>query len=368
MISHNFQRRIRRLCRSLEKTEFDAVLIQNPANLRYFIDDSRPCLLLIITTNGDVFIFAPITDVSEVKRQTQHEVISFKAELDMYQRIKNLLEDLRVLKIGVEKSYMNASMFERYQSKILPPPFKISDATSVISKLRQIKSTDEIECIKRACSIADQSMKVGIDFIDEGKTEIEVAGEIEYSMRRHGIESLGSPTYVSSGPRTALAHGLATSRKIRKGDIVIISISPSIQGYCAELCRMTTVGRPKPEVKKAYAAYAKGLSRCIKSAKEGATLANVEDTFADSILKSGYRNKFIRPLLHGIGLDHSETPIPPGHTEVEDAPDVRLLENMVLGVGNCGLYFPKFGVRIEDTILVTKKRGVELTKYGRSLV
>ena len=368
MITHNFQKRIRRLCRELEKTDFDAVLVQKPANLCYFVGDSRPCLLLIITTNGDVSILAPIIDASGIKRHTKHEVISFKTELDMYQRIKNLFEDLRVLKIGVEKSYMNASQFERYQSKILPPPFEISDTTSVISKLRQIKSTDEIECIKRACSIADQAMKVGVDFIDAGKTEIDVAGEIEYSMRRQGVGKLGSPTYVASGPRTAPAHGLATNRKIRKGDLVLINITPTIQGYCAELCRMTTLGRPKPEVKKAYTAYAKGLSWCIKAAKEGATLANVEDTFADSLLKSGYRKKFIRPLLHGIGLDHAEAPMPPGHTGVEDVPDVKLIENMVLGIGNCGLYFPKFGVRIEDTILVTKKSGVELTKYGRGLV
>lgn len=211
-------------------------------------------------------------------------------------------------------------------------------------------------------------MKAAVEAVKAGITESQVAAEAEYAMRQAGAEEFWR-TYVSSGPRTNIAHGLPTSRILQKGDLVMIDVHPIVNNYSADICRTICVGEPTSEQKAAYDLYLKAQQLIISKVREGVEMGELEQTLQGILRDGGHAEHVFGPPIHGVGIEFEEAPLPAGHAffhgEKKPPP---LRANMVISVGNCGLYTGPWGVRVEDTVVVGSKGPDVLTDYPRKLI
>jgi Xaa-Pro dipeptidase len=198
-------------------------------------------------------------------------------------------------------------------------------------------------------------------------TESQVAAEGEYAMRQAGAEEFWR-TYVCSGPRTNIAHGLPTTRTLHLDDLVMIDIHPIVNGYSADICRTICVGRPTTEKQAAYDLYVQAQQATIALARAGVDMNTLEHTLHGMLEKAGHGEHIFGPPIHGVGIEFEEAPLPAGHAffHGEKAPP-PLEENVVIAVGNCGLYTGPWGVRVEDTVVVGSQGPRVLTEYPHTL-
>jgi Xaa-Pro aminopeptidase len=187
-------------------------------------------------------------------------------------------------------------------------------------------------------------------------------------MRRAGAEGF-SRTYAASGPRTGIAHGIPTLRRIDPGDLVMIDLHPIAQGYSADLCRTVCAGAPSAEQQAAYDLFLAAQQATIASARAGVTMEELEETMHGTLRRAGHGDHVFGPPMHGVGIEFEEAPLPSGHAFFHgEAAPPPLLANVVLAIGNCGLYAGEWGVRVEDTVAVGATGPRVLTTYPRRLV
>jgi Xaa-Pro aminopeptidase len=248
-----------------------------------------------------------------------------------------------------------------------PERVAVKDCTNIMSRLRIVKDDGEVEAIRSAARVAVAGMKAAVESVRDGITESMIAAEAEYAMRRAGAEGFWL-TYVSSGPRTNIAHGLPTNRIVESGDLVMIDIHPIVEGYSADICRTIAAGRPGQIQKNAYDLYLKAQQTATLAARAGVGMGELEKRLHGVLADSGHGEHIFGPPIHGVGIEFEEPPLPPGHAffHGEKTPP-PLAENVVIAVGNCGLYTGPWGVRVEDTIVVGSERPDILTTYPRRL-
>ncbi len=363
--------RLEKCSRLMEKANLDALLLAKPANMFYLTGDGRLCSFAMITQERVVALGVPETDVEDVKRLAHFDhIMGFENEVGMIHSIHHYFEHFGISKgsVGLEYSFLTQSMMGMLtHPHAKPEKIAVKDATHIMSELRMVKDADEIARIQDAAKVADAGMKAALSAVKPGITESQIAAEAEHAMRNAGAEEFWR-TYVSSGTRTNIAHGLPTFRKLQKGDLVMIDIHPIVNGYSADLCRTVCAGKPTAKQQAAYDLYLKAQQATIAKVKAGVGVAELEGTLHGVIKDAGHEKHIFGPPIHGVGIEFEETPLPPGHAffhgEKEAPP---LPANVVISVGNCGLYLGDFGVRVEDTVVVTESGHKMLTGYPRRL-
>jgi len=161
-----------------------------------------------------------------------------------------------------------------------------------------------------------------------------------------------------------MAHGPASLKVIENGDVVQVHVAPICRGYSVDLCRTFFIGDVAPAAAKALRVYLEAQAAGIAAAKPGAPLLGIDGAMSATLKRSGYADSFLRPVFHGVGMEHEEAPIPGGHAVIHGEEKVETVETgMALAIGNCGIYQEAFGVRAEDTIWVDDKGPVPLTNF-----
>jgi Xaa-Pro dipeptidase len=365
----DFKARWRRAARLMQERGIDALFLMKPANLAYFTGDGRPCALGLFTTSLDCVVSVPTCDYADVReRSAATDIRQFKNEEDMFHGFRDVIRDLGLVEatIGLEKNFFDASLFEVFKGHILPKA-RVVPATPVISRLRMVKESAEIECMREAGRVADAGMTAARKALRAGVREIDVAGEAEYAMRQAGAEGWASATYVASGSRSAIAHGSPSLKAVESGDVVQVHLAPIARGYTVDLCRTLFVGNVAPEAVKALESYLEAQEAGIAAAKPGAPLRGIDNAMSEALATAGYADAFLRPIFHGVGMEHEEAPIPGGHAVIHGEEKFDTVETgMTLAVGNCGIYRDSFGVRAEDTIWVSEKGPVLLTNSAKT--
>ncbi len=366
-----YQDRIKR-CNQLMKAQgLDALLLTKPSNMFYLIGDGRLCAYAMITQDGKVALGVPQTDVEDVKNLAHFDhIVGFDDEVGMIHSIAHNFEHfgIREGSVGLEYTFLTQSMMGILtHPHAKPATVTVKDCTHIMSELRTVKDKEEIKRIRAAAKVADKGMKTAVAAVKAGVTESQVAAKAEYAMRRAGAEGFWR-TYVSSGPRTNIAHGLPTLRKLQAGDLVMIDIHPIVNGYSADICRTVCVGKPTAEQQSAYDLYLKAQQSTIAKVKAGVGMVELEQTLHEVIKEGGHGSHIFGPPIHGVGIDFEESPLPPGHAffHGEKAPP-PLETNVVIAVGNCGIYTGPWGVRAEDTVVVGKEGPMVLTSSPRQL-
>ncbi len=371
MNSQTHQRRLARCGKLMKAAGLNVLILTKPANMAYLTGDGRLCAYAMITQGGQVALGVPVTDVEDVKGLAHFDhVAGFDDEVGMIHSLAHHFEHFGIREgtVGLEYTFLTMSMMGMLtHPHAKPEKVLVKDCTHVLSELRMVKEAEEIEAIRAAAKVADAAMAAAVKAAKPGATEIQVAAEAEYAMRQAGAEEFYR-TYVSSGPRTNIAHGLPTARKLQPGDLVMIDLHPVLNGYSADMCRTVCAGQPTAEQQAAYDVFLKAQQATIARVKAGVGMAELEETIHGMMKAAGHGQHIFGPPMHGLGIEFEEAPLPPGHAffHGEKAPP-PLEANIVITVGNCGLYTGPWGVRVEDTLVVGQDGPTVLTNYPRSL-
>ena len=234
------------------------------------------------------------------------------------------------------------------------------ETENMIEKQRIIKDEEEIAKIQKACELTDSCFKHLQDFIKIGMTEKEIAYEIENYFLRNGADGLAFETIVASGKNSSKPHAITTEKQIEKGDPITIDFGCKYQGYCSDMTRTVFAGHVPDRMKPIYDLVLKDQLQTLEDMKEGAIIRNLSRNVENDFKLYGHN--LVHSLGHGVGLDIHEIPYISGKN------DNILKENMVV-TDEPGIYLPgEFGVRIEDTVLITKSGCINLTKSDKNYI
>ena len=263
-------------------------------------------------------------------------------------------------RLAIEAAHI--SIAEHYALQDALAGCRLVPTRGLVEGMRLVKDPSEIAAIRRAVAVGDAAYVALLPQIHSGMTERDVAALLEWEMRRGGGDGPSFHTIVASGERGAMAHGVASGRRIRPGDAIVIDFGTWLDGYCSDLTRTIfadTMTKEHLTVLETVRAAQVAAIRCVRP---GVTAGAVDAAARDLITRAGYGPRFGHGLGHGIGLDYHEAP------GIIPAADMRLAPGMVFSI-EPGVYLPgKFGVRIEDIVLVTPYGHEVLSRAPRGAV
>jgi len=234
--------------------------------------------------------------------------------------------------------------------------------SGMIREMRAIKEQSEIEKISAAQAITDKAFLEILNFIRPGVTEKEVAAELEYYMRKSGADGLAFSSIVASGENGSMPHAVPSERKIRKGDLVTMDFGAKLAGYCSDMTRTVAVGEICEEQRRIYNTVLDAHLSAMAAAKAGCSGKALDAIARKVIADAGYGSCFGHSLGHSLGLDIHETP---GCSPVTD----YILPAGTVVTIEPGIYVEgKWGVRIENMILITEDGYRNLTGSERALI
>lgn len=353
----DFSDRLLRLYDKIAAEEVDAILITKPVNVTYFSGFRGDSSALLIGKN----IRKLITD----GRYTEQAVLQAKNFTLVEQTeglYKKIVEELKISafkKIGVEGRVMTIAERDYLAEELKGVEFKSLE----VDALRQVKDAAEIDCIRKACEIADEAFAKILKVIKPDVREVDIAAELEYFMRRLGSERAAFDTIVASGWRGSLPHGTASDKKICAGELVTFDFGATFNGYCSDITRTICVGKASTEQRKIYDAVLDAQLYGLEVITAGKSGVEVDAAVRERLNTSGYGDYFVHGLGHGVGLEIHEEPRLSKLSKSEN-----LLPNMVV-TDEPGVYVGNFrGVRIEDTVLVTTGKAQALTRSPKNLI
>jgi len=242
----------------------------------------------------------------------------------------------------------------------------VRSSTDPFYRVREVKDSHEISILKRASSILDEMYEMCVDEIIIGQSEAELqtilmSYAIERGMFATGYKSTLNPLIIAGGPNSALPHAQVTSRKFKDGDMIVVDLTLRYQGYVSDATRTFGLGSISKEEKKVYDIVQKSQAAGLKAVKPDVSCKSVDDACRKVIEKKGYGKYFIHSTGHGIGLEVHELP------NLGPTSKTNLAKNMTVTV-EPGIYLPrKFGVRIEDSVIVGNKLDV-MHKFTKELI
>lgn len=235
-------------------------------------------------------------------------------------------------------------------------------AAPLVEPLRQVKDEDELALMAEAALVGCSLFDHILGFVRPGMAEIEVAAELEHQARLMGAEGMSFETIVTSGARTALPHGKASSALVPRRGFLTLDFGVILKGYCSDMTRTVCLGRPKADERTAYEAVLEAQEAGIAAVSAGASCGEVDESARGVLRRAGLAEAFTHSTGHGVGLEIHEAPrIGAGQT-------TRLQAGMVVTI-EPGVYLAnQFGIRIEDMVAVTGTGGQVLTPAPKALI
>ncbi|MHB1391902.1 MAG: M24 family metallopeptidase [Clostridia bacterium] len=235
-------------------------------------------------------------------------------------------------------------------------------ASSIIGELRKHKTVDEADKMRKSSERADKALGKVIPIIKAGMRETEVRDILEAELKIQGMSSVSFDTIIGSGPNSALPHYTAGERILQAGDSIVIDFGGVFQGYCSDMTRTVMLGKATKEYREVYETVKEAQRKAVEAVRPGMKASEIDAAARRYIAEKGYGDYFIHRTGHGIGMEVHEEPY------ISNTSKSILQPGMVFSI-EPGVYLPgKFGVRIEDLVMVTED-GVEvLNKYTKELI
>ena len=348
-------RKMQWLRNQLLSLDLQGMIVSNPINIKYLTNIEAEGILLV-TRKENLFI----TDGRYI--EDVHNTLTLFDEIVVYDA-RGLTKDdyenffMFCENVGFEENYVTYAKYKEYIRK-----YKINslvETENMIEKQRMVKDEEEIENLRRACKVTDDCFEHIVNYIRSGMTEKQIAREIDYYYYKHS-EGLSFDTIVASGENSSKPHAVPTDRRIQNVDIITIDMGCKINGYCSDMTRTIFVGEVPEGVKPVYDLVLKNQEQALQDMKDNANTKQISKMVDNDFRLNNY--DLIHALGHGVGLEIHEGPVLSINYEN------TLRENMVV-TDEPGIYIAgQFGVRIEDTVLITKGGSEALTKSPKRYV
>jgi Xaa-Pro aminopeptidase len=354
-----------RLQNSLSTHRLDALLVTHSANLRYLCGFTGSSGALLLTEKKAVFITdGRYAEQARAEVRTAQIVIARQGPLAAAAAWLSAQKkkDHRVpSKIGIEGEHMTVAARSRLTG-ILPSGFRLREAPALVEPARMVKDEEEIACLRSAVLLGASLFDRALEVIRPGVSETEVAAEMEYAARKAGAEAMSFETIIASGERSALPHGRASQAAIPAQGFVVCDFGVILSGYCSDMTRTVYVGRPSAEARGVYQVVKQAQQAAVDAVRPGVSVSEVDRAARKSLQKSGLAKYFTHSTGHGVGLEIHEAPrMAAGQAEM-------LKQGMVITI-EPGVYVAgKWGVRIEDMVVVTERGCEVLTPTSKELV
>ncbi len=355
-----FEQRINNLRKSLDCGQ--AALIKNNNNVYYF-SGIYNCEGYILITEVESYLFVDFRYAESARKTCKScSVIEFKS---LFESLKAKLSAHCVKSLLIESSSVNICLYNKMIKEFNSIGVSvISDDTLVkaIDNFRIIKSDDEIRFISEAQKITEKSYNEVLNYVHPGISERTVALELEYLLKNNGAQGVSFELITITGKNTSLPHGVPGNSVISEGDFFTFDIGALYNGYHSDMTRTVAVKHCSDYQREIYNIVYQAQSAALSSVKAGVKASFVDKTARDIISEAGYSKNFGHSTGHGVGLDIHEKPY------VSSKDETFLSDNMVITV-EPGIYIEnKFGVRIEDMVLVKQNGYFNFATLPKELI
>jgi len=348
---------------ALLKEKDEAVLISSQTSQRYISGfDYTDGYILILRES--VYLLADFRYIEAAKAQVSSDIFEVvMPEGKMLSEIALLCAVNGIKKLYTEESALTCSAFERMKN-VLKDVSLLHGASDAIDSQRREKFSFEIEKISRAQSITDKAFAYILGILDPKMTEVEVALELEFFMRRNGAEAVAFDTIAVSGTASSRPHGVPRNIPLERG-FLTMDFGARVDGYCSDMTRTVAIGKADDEMKRLYNTVLSAQLAALDVICEGVECKAADTVARDIINNAGYEGRFGHSLGHGVGMFVHESP-----RLSQSAKDgERLTKGCVVTV-EPGIYIEgKYGCRIEDMIAIDNDgKFINFTKSPKELI
>ncbi len=339
--------RLTNIYAKLEKEYLDGLILSLPANISYLTRYTSRDSYLLVSQKQNIY-FTDSRYIEEAKRSLKRCAVIKKINGSVFKIIADACRKLGLKRIGFEERNLAFAEYKKIEEG-LNKAMELVPTHSLVEELRQRKDEEELGKIKKAIQITIAALNFIRSFVSPGKREIEVQAELEHFIRYNGACSSAFNIIVASGPNSSPPHYITSQRKIKNNEPVLVDIGVDYLGYKSDLTRVFFLGKINPLTKRIYDLVLTAQERAIAKIKPAVNISKIDTAARQYITQRGYGGFFGHNLGHGVGLEVHEEPHISG--EVNN----KLSQGMVFTV-EPGVYLPnKFGIRLEDMLLVTQK-------------
>ncbi len=342
-------------------TDFEAGLVNSDVNRFYLLGmQSSAGTILLFPTKAYFIIDFRYIELAQEKVKNAEVIL----QENLPAQILELMKKHSATTLSVEQT-LSVGELNKLQADLPDIQIDKSDVlTTAIEKARAIKDLDEIQKIKEAQRITDETFSYICTLIEVGKKEKDLALEMEIFMKKQGAEGLAFSTIFVSGTNSSLPHGVPSDKLIQKGDFITMDFGARYGGYNTDMTRTIAVGSASDEMCEVYNIVLDAQLKALSAVRAGANCKAIDAIARDLIYNAGYEGKFGHGLGHAVGIEIHENP-----RFSPSAPDDMVLETGMMMTVEPGIYLPgKFGVRIEDSVIVTETGCDNLAKSPKELI
>jgi len=362
--SRSVDRRVERVRRSMDSQELAALIAFAPADCRYLTGFTGEAAAVVVTRN-DLALVSDSRFTVQAAEEVPHTrlLLSDNGSDDVL--IDFLLQSPAMCDqsqtIGIESGHLTVKRWERLRQQLDEKNFGWRLVDGLVEQARRIKFADELEAMRAAGALTASVMTHLESIPVVGRTERDIALELELYLRRRGSEGIAFTFIVAAGPRGAMPHGEASDAVIPPDALLVVDLGSVVDGYASDLTRTYATGDVTEELRAAYEAVMVAQAEAVAAVRAGIACRDVDKVARDRLASAGLADLFVHSLGHGVGLEIHEGP------SLSSRSDDVLEAGMVVTV-EPGVYLPgRGGVRIEDSVLVTSEGAEILTECPREL-
>lgn len=352
-------RRLESLRQALAGAGVEGLLVYRPAN-RLYLSSFTGSTGVLLVTGGQNFLITDFRYWEQAVIETpDFELVKVR---DGYpEGVAQAVAESGISRVGFEADVVSYQQYEAWRGK-MPQGTELVPVNGLVERLRAVKDEEELRLIEAAAAITEETLARVVTGIRPGITEVELAVEIEYTMRRLGAEKPAFEFVVAAGERAALPHARPSQKTLERGDLLLLDVGAVYGGYNSDLTRMVVLGPPDPRQAEIFRQVRLAQEAGLAAIRAGVTGVQVDAVAREVIKEAGYGDHFGHGLGHGVGLEVHEGP------RLSSSDQTVLERGMVVTV-EPGIYLPGWGgVRVEDLVVVEQDGFRPLTRSSKDLV
>ncbi len=344
----------------MQNCGIDFIWVSSPENHRYVTGFNNPDGRVLVGLTETVML-ADFRYFEEASASARDRITVVRPEGRMISgEIADRIGHMAGIRIGYEESHLTCAELDALKSAV--PGGEFVPAGKIFSEMRRVKKPYEIDCIKKAQAITDGAFSHIVNVLDPKMTELEVAAELEYYMKRHGAEAISFETIAVSGKNSSSPHKTPVNRQLEPG-FLTMDFGAVIDGYHSDMTRTVVIGKADPEMRRLYETVLTAQKAVLEVISAGKPNFEMDKIARDIIDGAGYKGTFGHSLGHGVGLEiHEEPGLSPRN------------DGLILAPGNVvtvepGIYIEgTYGCRIEDMVVITEDGAVDITESAKDLI